>query len=460
MNRPKMETRSVTATGMQSSVKSLEIAELHPAYHTASHSECVSMANLGAIVYEAMGTEMFVRWEKAMSAEEGVKIAKWREEGRKEGCQSMLESLKTKLAAADTLPVQIATLEGTIAYNQQELLKSEARYRELKKSIESEVEIRVSQMLEFRMAKEVGVLQQRLAAAEAKEEMLVLVKEGQAAMREKVQVQEEMIDTLKTQIAQMISSTTKSSHAIGKVGETTVYELLTCSVVPQFLYSRVEDMSGVSHAADFHLWVMSPIGKNVKILLDAKKYKDMVRTKEITKMHSDVDGDEEASGGILVSLDSSIATAKQFQLEKTPKGKYVMYIVLRDMTDEQRGDVLCWAVRVVSTLSSYIEEEDQTHLVENLMLFLKEMNKSVREADGVIRSAAKTVEMAKQMRDGLVIRLKDFRVGTLKETGDEVEEEEEKPVVDETRCGAIKNDGKPCQYRRLVGENACKLHKK
>jgi hypothetical protein len=130
------------------------------------------------------------------------------------------------------------------------------------------------------------------------------------------------------------------------------------------------------------------------------------------------------------------------------------------MTDEQRGDVLCWAVRVVSTLSSYIEEEDQTHLVENLMLFLKEMNKSVREADGVIRSAAKTVEMAKQMRDGLVLRLKDFRVGTLKETGDEVEEEEEKPVVDETRCGAIKNDGKPCQYRRLVGENACKLHKK
>ena len=58
-------------------------------------------------------------------------------------------------------------------------------------------------------------------------------------------------------------------------------------------YSEVKEMAHISHAADFHLWVVASDLSRVKILIDSKKYKRPIQTIEIDKLNSDVDADEE-----------------------------------------------------------------------------------------------------------------------------------------------------------------------
>jgi hypothetical protein len=453
---------------MRPPITELRTASLHEAYHTADYETCLQMANLGATCYTALKEDLFSHWN---SVEDTEKAELWREEGRQEGKQTVLETVKTRLAAAEDLAIRLAT---ETAGREADRARSEQELTQLRNNIEKEATRRVYQLLEMRTkefelakANEVSSFQQRLAAAEAKEEMVALIKEAQIAMREKVVWLEEENATLLKQLQP------KSSHAIGKEGEATVFELFEKSVLPHFLYAKMEDMSAVGHSADFHVWVQSPTGKTVKILIDAKKYKGAVRTKEVEKLHADVDADEEAVAGLMVSLDSAISATKQFQLEKTPKMKLVMYLTLKDMLEEMRGPVLCWATRVVSTVVSDTNSSDKQHMLDSLSLFLKELNKTVADTDATIKAAAKVVELAKATRSGLLARLEEFRVGTLQEAPAEAIEKqptekqskkrvharrEKEGEQEGEQCIGKKRNGERCLNRARTEEKLCKKH--
>ncbi len=391
------------------------------------------MANLGAVCWSTAKTDILTQ-----CVDGGEQADVWREEGRRIGKQEMLESVRTKLGAAESLQVRLAAAEETI--------------RQLQGSLETEVARRLAERLdgfrkdyELAKMKEQTDLRERLAAADAREELVALMKEKLTAL-------EAQRDALQVQMLEYTAASTRSSHAIGKSGEATVLDICERSVLPNFLGARIEDMSHIGHSADFHVWVMSPVGKSVKIMIDAKKYKDTVRTKEIAKLHADVDADDDTVGGLLVSLDSQIASTKQFQIEKTKGRKTVMYVILKDMDDELRGQVMLWAVRVLSSVCSDETAEGHQHLMDNIQLFLKEMSGSIRDAETAWRSCNKAAEMAKAVRDGLIQKVADFRVGTLRETIEHVE--------DETQCTAVKGDGKRCMNRRINEEATCKIHKK
>lgn len=192
-------------------------------------------------------------------------------------------------------------------------------------------------------------------------------------------------------------------------------------------------MSGVSHAADFHLWVMRPNGKRMKVLIDSKKYKRAVNSDEIAKLTSDVDGDAEADGGIMVSLSSPIFTAKQFQIKLTDHRKPILYLSFHDVDTVYQRELLCCAVRIMIAV---VGDETAGVSAEEIEEFLTDVMGSAKEIEMIIKAQTKAVDALRQVRAGLIDRVAKFR-------------KEEIVVTDDMGCGSIIKAtglrcGKPC----------------
>jgi len=411
----------------QGRMTTLHPKDLHPLYQSVTYEEAIAIANLGAQVYEATKAGLFDLWNAGQTAEEVVKADLL----RREGGQSMLDSLKKQLAAGEAAVARAAALQA---------------------SIDEQVGQRVLEVLDthrkdFELAKmaETAEMRERLAAAKAREEMTHLLKESHVVMKEKIAI-------LETRLAEQLIANTKSSHAIGKAGEATVLELLNTAVIPTLPYASVKDMTAVGHAADFHLSVMLETGTKAKILIDSKKYKRRVNTTEIEKLFADVDADEEAHAGLMISIESHIFTMKQFQIARTPLQKPVLFISFCDVTEELRKDLTIWAVRILIDILSQKTSDDKESMLTNIEGFLKEMDEVVTELDGGIRGITKSLEGIKSTRDGIIRKLVNFRAG--------------KPVETEIQtallegCGHITRSGAKCGKKCASGIAFCKTHVK
>jgi hypothetical protein len=400
----------------------LKVEDLHEAYHAASKEDAIAMANLGAICYQSVREGLFAQWS---TAEDVAKADTWREEGR----QSMFETLKSKLAAAEGMSVR--------------LLAAETALEEAHAAMETRISGRVSETLDsFRKdyelvkMKEIAAMQQRIAAAEAREEMIEMVKKSNTAMEEKIAM-------LEAQVAEQLAANTKSSHAIGKAGEAAVLELLQGVVSESFAYVVVKDMTTVGHAADFHVSLIGPNGRRIKILVDSKKYKRAVNSDEIDKLHTDVDSDEEATSGIMVSLNSGICGTKQFTIGRTPKQKPILYISFQDMSPEMQREVICWAFRTLITVVGEGNRDGQQAMIDKIEELLSGVNGSIKSMDGVIRMQMKVLESMREARTELMKSVTEYRgevehvemeegcEGIVKATGARCG----KKVVEEGRCG-------------------------
>ena len=486
------------------------------------------MANLGAVCYKAVKAGLYEQWSASMEGDESAKAEVWRQEGR----QAMLESVKAKLAAAESLHEQLAQLnvarEADRARAEQflqtetDILKKEisALQKRHSQCIESEVDSRLSDvirkteerkdteaaplrmkisslteenttlmMLETSKAKkytaleqelaelvkrhedvrrqftdelaarleeakeiqkltvqhqtasEISELRQQIAALKSQGELLVSKEATCTLLTEKNANLEAELDKTRLQLDTIRVKNTKSSYAIGKDGEALIMDVLREYVLPTFLYSHARDVNGIGHSADIHLYLQSPVGKQMKILIDAKKYTEAVRVKEITKLHSDVDTDDDAMAGIMISTDSQISSVKQFQIEKTPKGKYIMYVSVEGFDDELRGRTICWAIRVLSTLASYYDDSD-TNIVEKIVEFFKDLELTVKEADSVVKSCQKSLDLATTMKKNLAKRMDDFRLDNLASVPVSVPVVETKVPVTRAKAGATKSKKK------------------
>jgi hypothetical protein len=272
-----------------------------------------------------------------------------------------------------------------------------------------------------------------------------LLKESHAAMREK-------IAALETQVAEQMVASTKSSHAIGKAGEATVLELLTTAVIPSLPYASVKDMTSVSHAADFHLTVMLETGSKAKILIDSKKYKRRVNTGEIEKLFADVDADEEAHAGLMISIESHIYTMKQFQIARTPRQKPVVFISFCDIGEDMRKDLTTWAVRILIDVLSQKSSEEKDSMITTIGGFLTDMDTAVTDLDSGLRGLTKSVDGIKGVRDGLIRKITNFRAGKPAET------EIQTALLE--GCSHSTRTGTKCGRKLITGTTFCKTHMK
>lgn len=404
----------------------MRLDELHPLFRKIPRDEAVAVANLGAVCYQAARERLYETWTAAQSEGAAAREAACRQEG----ADALLESLESRLAAGTAAQERLAVMEAT--------LKAEVAQR-LEAAMATE-----------RMALEVQrvmPLQVRLSALEAKDEMGELLRQNNMRLQGQLTKLEEELTAARARIEELKEAGTKSSHAIGKAGEATVWDMIENTVLPEFPYSSAKNMAGVSHAADFHLWVMAPSGQRVKILIDSKKYKRAVNSDEIAKLVADVDGDDEAHAGLLVSLASPISTMKQFQIQCTDKGKPVLYLSFSDISVDQHTKILCWGIRAL--ISAVHDDRNGVSVeVARVEELLSDISQSLKEVDVMVKAHQKLLDGMRSMKISILQRITDFRGG---ETSDIITHEEDLGCVvtikaTGARCGKPTYNGTKCKH--------------
>lgn len=410
----------------------LPVSDLPAAFTELARPTQLALIGLATTFYTELQGELRAEWETALSVDETQKADALREEGRKLGAAEMLAQLRDRLGAGEAAAVRAATLEAA----------AEAE-------VERQVLVRLDTLrkdFELQKMTEMAELRARVAAAEAREGMIEILKTSQDALRAHTA-------TLELELAKY--KTTKSSHALGKIGEAELFEMLNAYVLPRFPYAEVRDMTAVKHVADFHLWVFGPTGNRVKILLDSKKYATPVQNVEVEKLYSDVDADDEADAGILVSLDSPVAAKTQFQITRTSAGKPCLFLSFEKLDDGIRQEVLCWAIRALVSVVSVHDNVKQDSLLNDIQAFLVDVNASVSDLDGCLKICKSLSDSLRDAKERLVSRMNGFRVRSgMVSAEDIIVHEEEYP-----RCVAIVGKGDQCKSRRIPLGMLCSRHK-
>jgi hypothetical protein len=420
---------------------SLKFAELHELYSSVTREDAIAIANLGAICWSSFKDGLYSQWANTMTSEEAEKATLYKEEGRKEGERRMLDSFKARLAAVDTLQTELSIANGALEQLRQSMdVEAVKRAKVLLATQRSEFEIE--------KMKEISALKEQIAAASLSEQMVSLLKENNESLKEK-------IVTLEAAREELLMQKTKSSHSIGKIGEGMVFDLLSDITKVNFPYSTVKDMTTVVHAADFHVWIMRPSGKRIKMLVDSKKYSKAVNSAEVAKLNKDIDADEEARCGLLISLDSSICATDQFEIKTTAKCKPVLFLTLQDMNYERRREMLVWAIQTLMTLVGEEDPAEKSRMLEQIDDFLHEINASLKDIDGVIKMQQKAVEGLRAVRASLTEKMKEFSgeesLDTIEHVGPAVE--------GGGPCGVVlKATGSPCGKPSVEGSAKCRKH--
>lgn len=414
----------------------LRLEELHPIYRKVSHEEAITIANLGALCYQSTKDSLYESWQASQSEEETVKATTY----RKEGADAMMESLQARLAAGEAAKARVAALQAEIDSIVEERLAAALEKERLTIELQT-----------------VAPLKQRISVLESKDETINLLKEGKASLQANYASLEAKYSALQEENKSLIESKTLSSHTIGKQGEATVWEMLEDTVVPEFQFSEALNMVGKDHVADFHLKLMTSTGKKVKFLIDSKKYKRAVSSDEITKLASDVDADDDAHAGILVSLTSTICKMRQFQIGLSPKEKPLLFLSFAGMTPELQRDTLCWGVRVLlgvvgNNVNNMVKEE----VLKKIDAFVANVENSVKEIDAHIRLQLKVVDGMRDTRRGLL-----ENIITFKGSEETIEHEEGCAALIKTtgaRCGKRVVDGDRCGNHRSRKSEGGELH--
>ena len=432
-------------------LKELRIADLDPVYRTVGYEEAVEMANLGAAAYGIVRDSLRSEWDAAMGAEEAAKADSWRAEGR----MSAIEEWTMKLKEMEGLSIRLVTAEATA--------------EQLRTTVDVEVQRRVGEQLEILRKDYELISMQKLHMME---KAMIVAEEGVKHMpvyQEKIYLQAvklaqcaEEIDKLREELHQMelerVQASTKSSHALGKLGEATVLDMLTTVVLPAFPYSSVKDMTSRAHAADFHLWIMTPQGRRVKVLVDAKNYSKPVNTDEIMKLYADVDADVDAHCGMMISLSTSIHKTRQFEFRVTERHKPVVFLSFQDTEVRHQQELICWAINALLAIVKEMSTDERNYIVENIESFLNGLAVSMTELDGAIQAQTRVINTLRNIKAEMVRKITTFR------TEANIDNEENDDILDAIKhetggCVTIlKATGQRCGKKTVNGGEKCCTH--
>jgi hypothetical protein len=419
----------------------IPVSDLPPPFVDLPRPTQLALIHLATEFYTGLHTELRSNWEAALSADDTKKAEILREEGRKAGAAEMLTQLRDRLGAADAATVRIATLEE--ANKQlQEAAEAEAT-RRLTERIDG-----LRKDFELQKMTELADLREKLATLSARDVMMEHLTMNVSLLTEKLEVRE-------AQLAELTAATTKSSHAIGKAGEREVYDMLVNGVCQVFQYSTVVNMSSEVHSADFHLTIRGEDGSPIKILIDSKKYKHAVGSKEIRKLHSDIDADDDANAGIMISLDSPIQTTRMFMIKYTDKKRPVLYLTMKDIECTRRQDILCWAVYALQSIAVKRDIDDRLRMIEDIDVFLGGLDKSISEIDSIIRQQNTVISAMRDMKSSLISKIEKFKEKHMDVAPlDAIEH-----IDEEALCNVIlKSTGKACGKKVVNNSGKCRKH--
>ena len=413
---------------------SLDLAELDPLYGDVTHEEAVLIANLGAKCYAAAKEQLYSAWQ-----EETQDDAEREELWRKEGGTAMLESLKGRLAAGDAAMARVAALQS-------------GADAEIARRVEETVTLRMKEV-ELAKREEMLPLEKKLIELQSGAKYTAILEEVHSALKGELEQLREENSKLKEATA------TKSSHALGKKGEATVFEMLDTYISPKLAYAEVYDTTKLKHAADFQLSMLGPTGKRYKIMIDVKNYTTPVRSCELEKLYSDMDNDEATSAGIIVSLNSGIWTKEQFDMVMTNKEKPCLFLSFEHLEDSMRKDVLLWAINtIVHYLSHGKDNVKEETILTEIYSFIDLMNTLSGTLGDCAKMSEQLYKSLRTLHQKFIQEISAFQekcnvTHTQKQSSSTV-------IVKETgQCQAIKPNGEQCKVKgkQLVGEY-CKHH--
>jgi len=411
---------------------SLTLEELDDVYHAVSHEEAVLIANLGAQCYKAAKEQLYSSWAAA-SQDDTEREELW----RKEGAASMFEKLKDQLAAGDAAQARVETLQASLEV-------------ELARRVEEALSVRLKEV-ELAKREEMLELKGRLAELQGSSKMFAMLEEAHSALKRR-------LDQLQEENCKLKEATAvKSSHALGKKGEATVYEMLDGYIAPKLAYAEVCDTTKLKHAADFQLSMLGPSGKRYKIMIDVKNYTTPVRSCELEKLYSDMDNDETTSAGIIISLNSGIWTKEQFDMAITEKGKPCIFLSFEHLDESMRKDVLLWAVNTLIHYLSYGKDDvkEDTILTE-IYSFIDLINIQAGTLGDAVRMSEQLHKSLRTLHQRFIQEITSFQEKCNLTQAHSQKQSPPIVVKEAGQCQAIKANGEQCKVKGK-GEY-CKHH--
>jgi hypothetical protein len=425
---------------------SLVFTELDPLYGDVTHEEAVAIANLGAQCYLAAKEQLYGTWSASQNDAEREEL--W----RKEGGTAMLESLKGRLVAGDAAMARVAALqsgaEAEITRRVEETVTLRMKEVELAKREEMLVAEKQILCAQLEKEKEIMGLKHQLAELHGITKQMLLLEEAHTHKTTEISRLTEELTKIKEATA------TKSSHALGKIGEATVLEMIRTHILPRYMYSEVYNMTAIKHAGDFHLKVVGPSGKHVKIMIDVKKYTTAVSNVEVEKLYNDLDGCD-VDVGLLLSLDSGVSSKTQFQITKTKTGKPCMFLSMEKLDDGIRKEILSWAVQVLVSVTSIQDRSKQDTMVIEIQRFLGNLKSSVDDVDECVKLAKGLYERIQSMREKIAGHINTYSVTCGIDSVSSVDVTIGKTDM---RCQGTKINGEQCKSRRLPSSMYCSRH--
>jgi hypothetical protein len=425
---------------------SLDFAELDPVYGTVTHEEAVTIANLGAQCYSSAKEQLYALW--SVSQDDTEQQETW----RKEGAAALMESLKGRLATGEAAQARVAVLqasvEAEVTRRVEEVVTVRMKEVELAKREELLVTEKKTLCAQLEKEKEIMGLKHQLAELQGLTKQLTLLEEAHSHTTTEVARLTEELTKFKDATA------TKSSHALGKIGEATVLEMIRTHLLPRYMYSEVYNMTAIKHAGDFHLKVIGPSGKHVKIMIDVKKYTTAVSNVEVEKLYNDLDGCD-VDVGLLLSLDSGVSSKTQFQITKTKTGKPCMFLSMEKLDDVIRKEILSWAVQVLVSVTSIQDRSKQDTMVIEIQRFLGNLKTSLDDVDECVKMAKGLYERIQSMRERIAGHINTYRVTCGMDSMHAVDVTVGKMDM---RCQGVKINGEPCKSRRLPSSMYCSRH--
>jgi hypothetical protein len=381
-----------------------------------------------------MKDQLYAAWAVTQSAEEATKAEHWREEG----AAAMMESLRARLAAGEVAASRVTALES---------------------NAEAEVLRRLEQaeaLWELKKQNEILELEKQIAGIKGELKFMDVLQEAHDAAKQETVRLSEVASQLSEELAKFKeASATKTSHALGRIGEATVLEILRTRVLTRFMYSEVHDMTKVKHAGDFHLVVVGPTGKRVRIMIDVKNYATAVTLGEIEKLYGDMDGYTGVDVGLMLSLDSSISAKSQFQITKTTMNKPCMFLSFAGLDDSMREELLCWAVQVLVGVVSIQDRSDQDKMILEIQSFLADLKVSLDELDDCVKIARGLYDKLRDMRERIMTRMNSYRVTC---GMDSISTAEISVGRADMQCQGNKINGGRCRSRRIPSSLYCSRH--
>ncbi len=432
----------------------LKFSDLEEEYQTKTYEEQVMIANIGAVCYRGLGEVVREQLKKELTFSDKVKMDSMRKTMENEVLRPLQDSNKALTEAR----MNIVMLETQVMFLQKQTSVSQ---EEINKEVQRRLQYEYSDKLS-ELTKELEIMKVKEQYHRKTEDYVKDLQEEKISLKKLLQELDTKNVALQEEINKTLQKEQKTLRDIGKEGEACVKNLLDTYVTDEFKKVVVTDVSHIGHAGDFHLSLMTPEKKRIKILIDSKKYTSAVNNLSIRKIMSDVDEDDEVTAGLLISTDSAISAKKQFQVEKTPKCKPLLYLTFEDLEDEMRGYVLCLAVRTIITLVSGYSELEKDVMIDNIGLFLKEVEETVKDLNSLAIQCKKMNESILKLRMKLIEKINKFQSLTEKPDTLEIEEniEVDEMVESTTRCKGSTKNGARCKFSCNYGSEYCQKHSK